>query len=188
MTPRMIPLAAVLLLAGAATAQHHPDQHPDQHPGQHPSGPAQPYAGMQDRAIKALSAREMEDLRAGRGMGLALAAELNGYPGPLHVLELAEALALTPAQRERMEALMAAMRAETRPLGVAVITAEAALERVFASGQAEAATVTSATEAAGAARAALRAAHLRAHLATREALSADQRRRYAELRGYAARD
>jgi hypothetical protein len=38
----------------------------------------QPYAGMQTRPIKALSDQQIADLRAGRGMGLALAAELNG--------------------------------------------------------------------------------------------------------------
>jgi hypothetical protein len=32
------------------------------------------------RSIKALSDQQVSDLRAGRGMGLALAAELNGYP------------------------------------------------------------------------------------------------------------
>jgi hypothetical protein len=42
-----------------------------------------PYAGMQTRPIKALSAEQVADLKAGRGMGLAMAAELNGYPGPL---------------------------------------------------------------------------------------------------------
>ena len=46
-----------------------------------------PYAGMQTRAIKALSDQQIADLRAGRGMGMALPAELNGYPGPAHVLE-----------------------------------------------------------------------------------------------------
>ena len=49
-----------------------------------------PYAGMQARPIKALSEQQVADLAAGRGMGLALAAELNGYPGPSHVLELAD--------------------------------------------------------------------------------------------------
>ena len=44
-----------------------------------------PYAGMQTRPIKALSEQQVADLGAGRGMGLALAAELNGYPGPSHV-------------------------------------------------------------------------------------------------------
>jgi hypothetical protein len=56
-----------------------------------------PYAGMQTRSIKALSTQQIDDLRTGRGMGLALAAELNGYPGPAHVLELSERLALSPA-------------------------------------------------------------------------------------------
>ena len=64
------------------------------------AAPAQsPYAGMQTRPIKALSAQQIEDLKAGRGMGLALAAELNGYPGPSHVLELSERLALSPRKR-----------------------------------------------------------------------------------------
>jgi hypothetical protein len=42
----------------------------------------QPYAGLEARAIKALSEQQIADLEAGRGMGMALAAELNGYPGP----------------------------------------------------------------------------------------------------------
>ncbi|MBW5435799.1 hypothetical protein FXB41_13685 [Bradyrhizobium canariense] len=53
----------------------------------------QPYAGLEHRPIKALSHQQIEDLRAGRGMGLALAAELNGYPGPSHVLEFGDRLA-----------------------------------------------------------------------------------------------
>ena len=36
--------------------------------------------------IRGLSEQEIDDLTNGRGMGLARAAELNGYPGPLHVL------------------------------------------------------------------------------------------------------
>src|SRR6266849_3579115 len=52
----------------------------------------QPYAGLQTRPIKAISEQQIADLKAGRGMSLALAAELNGYPGPKHVLEhMAEA-------------------------------------------------------------------------------------------------
>lgn len=48
-----------------------------------------PYTGLQERPIKALSDQQIDDLREGRGMGLALPAELNGYPGPRHVLGLA---------------------------------------------------------------------------------------------------
>ena len=57
-----------------------------------------PYVNDQGRALKALSADEAAGYLEGRGLGLAKPAELNGYPGPMHVLELADALALTPAQ------------------------------------------------------------------------------------------
>src|SRR5713226_2586520 len=73
---------------------------------------AQPYSGMQSRPIKALSAQQVADLRAGRGMGLALAAELNGYPGPSHVVELADALGLSDQQRAKVQDLFVAMKAE----------------------------------------------------------------------------
>jgi hypothetical protein len=57
--------------------------------------PASPYAGQQARTIKALSDEEIAALRNGEGLGMAKAAELNGYPGPLHVLALAAQLELT---------------------------------------------------------------------------------------------
>lgn len=74
----IVALFLVATLSGAATAQH---------------APSTPYAGLEKRAVKALSDKQIADLQAGRGMGLALSAELNGYPGPVHVLELAERLA-----------------------------------------------------------------------------------------------
>src|SRR5689334_5411022 len=75
-------LAALAMQSGVATAQSH-----------------QPYAGLEQRAVKSLSNEQIDDLKAGRGMGLALAAELNGYPGPLHVLQLADRLELSADQR-----------------------------------------------------------------------------------------
>lgn len=149
--------------------------------GQH----AQPYAGWQARPIKALSADETADLEAGRGMGLALAAELNGYPGPSHVIALADELHLTPAQRERAQALLAAMKAEAVPLGAAVIAAERALDRQFATRTVTPASLAAATEQVGLARATLRAAHLKYHLAMRDLLTPEQAERYRALRGYA---
>lgn len=194
MEPRLWPLAAALaVLAGAAAAHHreagpHPALQPVQHRHAQPHGGGahQPYAGMEAREVKALSPQEVADLRAGRGMGLALPAELNRYPGPMHVLELADPLRLSPEQRRRMEALVEAMRAEVRPLGEEVIAAEGALDRLFATARATPAAVTEASAAAGAARASLRAAHLRYHLDTRDALTPEQIGRYAELRGYTA--
>src|SRR5260370_41824435 len=76
-----------------------------------------PYAGLQTRPIKALSDQQVADLKAGRGMGLALAAELNGYPGPSNLLELADQLGLSDAQRNTVRSLFEAMRAETIPIG-----------------------------------------------------------------------
>src|SRR6266852_1428988 len=81
----------------------------------------QPYAGLEARSIKALSEQQIADLRAGRGMGLALAAELNGYPGPMHVLELADKLELTADQRSSVKALFDSMKAEAIPIGEQMI-------------------------------------------------------------------
>src|SRR5437879_5044614 len=92
-----------------------------------------PYAGMQTRSIKALSTQQIDDLKAGRGMGLALAAELNGYPGPAHVLELSEKLALSSAQKERIQNLFESMKAESTPIGARLIEQESALDQQFAS-------------------------------------------------------
>src|ERR1051325_5074999 len=79
---------------------------------------AQPYAGQQEREIKALSADEITGYLAGAGMGYAKAAELNGYPGPMHVLELADQLKLTPEQKGSVRKLMEAHKAEARGIGV----------------------------------------------------------------------
>src|SRR6266852_4398642 len=81
----------------------------------------QPYAGMQTRPIKALSDQQTSDLKSGRGMGLALAAELNGYPGPKHVLEHSNVLGLSEAQRAKMQELLTAMKAEAIPIGEQMI-------------------------------------------------------------------
>jgi len=145
----------------------------------------QPYAGFEKRPIKALSDQQIADLKAGRGMGFALTAELNGYPGPLHVLELAEPLALTSEQRAQVQALFEAMKAEAIPFGEKLIVQEADLDQLFASRTVTETSLTAATRAIGATHAALRATHLKYHLATIEVLTPSQVHRYAELRGYA---
>ncbi|MGY4293521.1 hypothetical protein ACVWXN_001616 [Bradyrhizobium sp. i1.4.4] len=78
---------------------------------------SQPYAGLEQRPIKALSHQQIDDLQTGRGMGLALAAELNGYPGPSHVLELGDRLDLTPDQRIRVQGLFRSDEARDGPAG-----------------------------------------------------------------------
>src|SRR3712207_8367990 len=119
-------LVGLVALSGPTQAQMHGGH---QHGGNTPV--AGSYAGFEQRAIKALSEQQIADLRAGRGMGLALPAELNGYPGPIHVLELAGPLGLTEAQTRRMWDLHAAMRAEAISLGERLIAQEAALDHHF---------------------------------------------------------
>lgn len=165
-----------LVLASTAYAQH----------SGHHSPAAAPYAGQEKRTIKALSADQVEDLKAGRGMGLALAAELNGYPGPMHVLEHAERLQLTSAQTHQMQTLVAAMKLETIGIGRDIIEAETALDALFARRQATPETLVLLVKTVADAQGRLRAAHLRYHLDTHAALSPAQIEHYARLRGYAA--
>jgi hypothetical protein len=181
----LVGILALVATFGAvvpAEAQH---RHHSGAPGEQA---ASPYAGMQARSIKALSEQQMADLRAGRGMGMALAAELNGYPGPVHVLELAGALGLAPEQRQRIHALREAMTAEAVPLGERLIAEEAALDREFAARTVTLASLEAATSAVGRTQTELRAAHLRYHLATVEVLTQAQVRCYGELRGYQGAD
>jgi Spy/CpxP family protein refolding chaperone len=117
-------------------------------------------------------------------MGLALAAELNGYPGPSHVIELANELALTAEQRRRAEALFAAMKAEAVPLGEQMLAAESDLDRAFATHTITPASLAAATEAIGLTQARLRAAHLKYHLSMLDVLTPEQVKHYGELRGY----
>jgi Spy/CpxP family protein refolding chaperone len=145
-----------------------------------------PYAGWDGRPIKALSAGQVDDLQSGRGMGLALAAELNGYPGPRHVLDLADQLDLTADQRAETQRLFDAMQVQAIALGSQVIAGEASLDRLFALRTASDAAILAAAVEVGRAQGALRGHHLRYHVAMREVLSPHQVMRYQQLRGYAA--
>jgi hypothetical protein len=157
--------AALLLTFGSAVAQT-------------------PYAGMLTRSIKALSDQQIADLRAGRGMGLALAAELNGYPGPSHLLELADKIGLSEAQRTNTRAMFDAMKAETIPIGERLIAQEAALDKLFAGHAITLEKLNAATAEIGATQAELRAAHLKYHLSMVAMLQPSQIQQYAALRGY----
>jgi len=143
-----------------------------------------PYAGMQTRTIKALSDQQIADLKAGRGMGLALPAELNGYPGPIHVLELADQLELSVEQKARINDLFNSMKAEAVPLGTKLLEQEAALDQQFANHTITAESLKAATAEIGATQAELRDTHLKYHLRTAQILSPQQMQHYSVLRGY----
>jgi hypothetical protein len=166
-------ITSLFLLTGIVTASA-------QHQGQHHT----PYAGHQQRGVKALSDQQIADLRDGRGMGLALAAELNGYPGPLHVLELADQLQLSGDQRRHVQRLFDSMKAEAAAVGTSLIEHETALDRAFATNHISEAGLAHLTSQIGETQGRLRAVHLKYHLTTHALLSPAQRERYASLRGY----
>jgi Spy/CpxP family protein refolding chaperone len=143
-----------------------------------------PYAGMQTRSSKSLSEQQIADLKAGRGMGLALPAELNGYPGPAHVLELSDQLGLSAEQKARVQSLFDAMKAEAVPLGERLLEQEAALDQQFASRTVTPQRLKTATAAIGVTQGKLRETHLKYHLQTAQILTPDQMQRYSALRGY----
>jgi Spy/CpxP family protein refolding chaperone len=143
-----------------------------------------PYTGQEQRAIKALSEEEIRDLLEARGMGLAKAAELNSYPGPLHVLQLAAELGLSDAQRKATDSLYANMRQRALSIGRQIIEAERALDRAFANGGIEPATLRSQVGAIATLQGELRAVHLEAHLAQQALLTPEQVAQYDVLRGY----
>lgn len=171
--------ALVFSTVWPAMAQHH-----GHGPRGHADSQAGPYAGMQGRAIKALSPQQIDGLLNGRGMGMAMPAELNGYPGPLHVLELAAELKLSDLQAARTRELYAEMLKDARAAGQQVIDAERELDALFADKKATRDNVAASTAKAAAAHGRLRATHLRYHLSMMEILSAGQVAQYEMLRGY----
>ena len=145
-----------------------------------------PYAGQDAREIKALSPEEIADYLAGKGMGLAKAAELNGYPGPAHVLELASQLGLTPAQRVATEALFQKMQHRAIALGKELVDAEGDLDRLFASRSASSEAVKVSLTRIARLQGEIRQVHLDAHIEQATMLTAAQIATYARLRGYDA--
>jgi Spy/CpxP family protein refolding chaperone len=123
-----------------------------------------------------------ENIATGRGFGMAFVADQNGYPGPLHVLELKERLKLTTEQERKIQALLTAMFAESKPKSARLLDAEAKLRHLFASGQADETSVSAAAARVEKARTEARLVHLTFHLRTRELLTDEQRRLYHEAR------
>lgn len=159
-------MVVMLLVFGPEHSSHAQHVHP---------APAPP-----STAPSSLTAEEVRQLLDGDGMGMAKAAELNGYPGPKHILERAEHLALTPTQREQVTAIRGRMLAEAQRLGRDVVEQERALDEAFRSKAVSRADLVARTRAIGALRADLRAAHLAAHLESVTVLTPEQVRSYYE--------
>jgi Spy/CpxP family protein refolding chaperone len=164
---RLIACAAMLLTAVAAVGSTE-----------------SPYAGTETREIKALSAQEIAEYLNGGGLGFARAAELNRFPGPRHVLELAGELELTAGQAARTKAIFNAMKSRATSLGEALVARERTLDQQFADGSIEKASLQELMSAIGELQSEIRYVHLHAHLEQKSLLTKHQVRLYDELRGY----
>jgi len=145
---------------------------------------ASPYAGEEKREIKSLSQADVDELLRGGGWGLAKAAELNGMPGPSHVLDMASELGLSPEQIERTRGIRDAMRREAKALGERFVAEEAELEKRFRAGDIAEPELVAKISEIEALRSKLRTVHLSAHIEMTRVLSAEQVERYAARRGY----
>lgn len=171
------------LIAFYATASFAAEEH--RHELRHDQSGANPYAEMLGRDIKALSAQQVSDLQAGKGMGLSLPAELNGTPGPLHALQLADTLALSSEQKAKLQGIVDVMRTQAIGLGEQIIQTERQLDEGFKTRKLNSEAIDSQSRTIAELNGRLRAVHLKAHLQTAQVLTSAQIEGYNRTRGYA---
>lgn len=146
------------------------------------------YAGQERREIKSLSETDIEELKTGKGWGLAKAAELNGVPGPAHLLEMKEEIQLTPEQVQQIDELYKTMKAQAIPLGLELIELERELNEHFADGTITDNILHELLEKIATTYKKLRYVHLATHLKTPHILTPEQITLYNKLRGYSSDD
>ena len=145
-----------------------------------------PYVGQELRSIKSLSRQQISDYLSGKKMGLAKAAELNGFPGPAHVLELGMQLKLTQEQKAKSEVLFQTMQSRAIAIGKKLVEEERSLDKLFASRAVTVPLLASSLDRIGRLQGQLRQVHLEAHLEQTTLLTQHQIAKYSELRGYIA--
>lgn len=143
-----------------------------------------PYVAQVTSPVRGLSAQEVADLRAGRGMGYARMAELNSYPGPRHLLDLQKELQLSTEQITAINAIFVEMEQHAQSLGQQIITGEEQLGVAFATNTLDEATLQGQVMQLADRYGQLRMTHLQAHLAVTPLLTTVQINAYNELRGY----
>ena len=151
------------------------------------SSQSSPYAGQEVRDIKSLSDNDVQSLQNGTGEafgGLAKLAELNGYPGPRHVLDMASELQLTDKQRIEIELIYQNMSNIAKSIGAAIIDIEQDMDGAFANNTITEENLKLMLDRSAELYGQLRFVHLSAHLDTVQMLSIDQVQMYNNIRGY----
>ena len=147
-----------------------------------------PYSGEEIRIIKSLSDEDIDDLLNGRGWGLAKPAELNGVPGPAHLLEMKTQIALSAEQVSAIEVIWSEMNQNARRLGEHYVALERELNEQFATGQITSDTLKTLLLKIATVQTELRYTHLFAHLEASPVLKPAQVALYNRLRGYSSDD
>jgi Spy/CpxP family protein refolding chaperone len=146
------------------------------------------YVGQEKREIKSLSESDIEELKNGRGWGLAKAAELNGVPGPIHLLEMKEEIKLSPKQIQKIEDVYQRMKGEAISLGLELIELERKLNNHFSKGTITEKLLNKLLGEIAHVYKKLRYTHLSAHLETPNIVTPQQIALYNKLRGYSSED
>jgi hypothetical protein len=124
----------------------------------------------------------------GDGMGMARAAELNHYPGPRHVLDLASQVQLSEAQRKKVQEIYNHMHGEAVRLGKMILQKEEALDYTLKKVEVDPNKLKTLVMETARLRGELRLVHLLAHLEMKRVLSQGQIEMYDELQGYRNRE
>jgi hypothetical protein len=140
-------------------------------------------AAREGTGIPALSEAQAASYLSGEAMWQARVAELNHYPSPSRVLELAEALEFTDEQRRATTKLHEETRREAIRLGRDLVALEQRLNRIFVWNQATADSITKTVLDIGTLQAQLRLTHLVASIRQKLLLTEEQVRLYDELQG-----
>jgi len=172
-----IGIAIYLVSVTTVLAQQH--QHSEQH-----NNFRSPYAEQLDSPVRGLSSDEVDNLLNGRGAGYARMAELNGYPGLRHVLDLSSQLKLSSQQETEIQAAFERMQFQAKTIGKTIVSKEQKLSEAFASGKISNTELEKQTEELARLYGELRKTHLQAHLQINPLLSAEQIKKYNRLRGY----
>jgi Spy/CpxP family protein refolding chaperone len=139
------------------------------------------------RVIKSLSLKDIAALQNGTGDafgGLAILAELNGYPGPRHILDLSSQLSLTAAQEVKIGESYHTMNNEAKAIGTQIIAVEKEMNEAFSNKTITEEELRMLLEISADLYGQLRYIHLAAHLETVNVLTPEQIHLYNKLRGY----
>lgn len=169
---RMLIVLSALIFAGSAQAN-------EKHLGHNSK-----YVGQENRILKSLSISDIKELKRGGGWGLAKSAELNGVPGPAHLLELRNEIPLQERQISVITDLYNQMKSEAVEQGEILIALERQLERHFRERTIDDEILRRLLRGIAEARQKLRYIHLATHLKTPLILTQAQIEKYKVLRGY----